>query len=355
MAITRATYCTREEVKQALDIKLTTRSDLLIDMAIEAASDSVDGLLHRVFYPTVATRYVDWPNFDYAYPSRVWLNDKELADVTANVPVVTTGGTAIPASQIFWEPVNYGPPFTYLELNRSTNAAFGVGPTPQRDISITGTFGYWTKTAPAGALAAAMTDTTGTVATVTNGSAAGVGDNILLGSERMLVVDKAMATTGQTQQSGLTTKSAADVTLGVTDGSKFFMYETLLLDSERVFVVDIAGNQLTVKRAWDGSTLAEHTSATIYALRQWTVTRGDLGTTAATHLIAAAIGRAVVPGLVRQLTQAEAEVAVVMGPAAYASVQGSGPGAQPRVGDGVPDVRDRCYARYGRKARQRAI
>lgn len=355
MAITRPTYATREEVKQALDIKLTTRSDLQVDMAIEAASDSVDGFLHRVFYPTIATKYFDWPNFQYAYPWRLWLDDKELADVTANVPVVTTGGTVIPAVQAFWEPINYGPPFTYLELDRSTTAAFGGGPTPQRDVAIAGTFGYWTKTATAGALAVAMSDTTSTTATVTNGAAAGVGDNVLIGTERMLVVDKAMVATGQTQQSGLTTANSADVTLGVTDGTKFSMYETLLLDSERLFVVDIAGNNLTVKRQWDGTVLATHTSATIYALRQWTVTRGDLGTPAATHLLAAAVNRAVVPGLVRQLTLAEAEVAVVMGQAAYAATQGDTPGAQSKIGTGVPDVRDRCYAQFGRKARIRAI
>jgi hypothetical protein len=355
MTVSRPTYVTREEVKQALDIKVTARSDLQIDMAIEAASDSVDGFLHRTFYPMIATRYIDWPNYQYAYPWKVYLDAAEIADATGNVPVVTTGGVVIPAGQIFWEPINYAPPYTYFELNRSTNAAFGVGPTPQRDVAITGTFGYWVKTTPAGTLAAAMTDTTGTIATVTNGAAAGVGDNILIGAERLLVTDKAMASTGQTQQSGLTSANNADVTLGVTDGTKYSMYETLLLDSERVLVVDIAGNAVTVKRAWDGTVLAAHTSATIYGLRQWTVTRGDLGTTAATHLTAAPIGRAVVPGLVRQLALAEAEVAAVLGQAAYATVQGSTPGAQTSIGSGVPDVRNRCYAKFGRKARSRAV
>lgn len=355
MAITRPTYATREEVQQALDIKLTARSNLQIDMAIEAASDSVDGFLHRVFYPTIATKYFDWPNFQGTYPWKLYFDAAELADVTVNVPVVTSGGNVIAAADVLWGPWNYAPPFTRMELSRATSATFGQGNTPQRDVAVTGTFGYWVKTASAGTLASAMTDTTGTVATVANGAAAGVGDNILIGTERMLLVDKAMVTTGQTQQSGLTSALNNDVTLGVTDGSKYFMYETLLLDSERVFVVDIAGNNLTVKRAWDGSVIAAHTSATIYALRQWTVTRGDLGTTAATHLISAPVNRAVVPGLVRQLTLAEAEVAAVLGQAAYATVQGSTPGAQTSIGSGVPDVRDRCYAQFGRKARIRAI
>jgi hypothetical protein len=242
-----------------------------------------------------------------------------------------------------------------MQLDRSTSSALGLGNTPQRDARITGVFGYWIKTAPAGTIAAAVADTTGTAVTVANGAAAGVGDTILIGTERMLLTDKRMVTTGQTQQSGLTTASTADVTLGVTDGTKYFPYETLLLDSERVYVVDVAGNNLTVKRAWDGSALAAHTGATIYGLRQWTVTLGDLGTTAATHLINAPVSVGVIPGLVRQLAQAEAEVAVVMGAAAYASVQGTGPGMQTRIGSGVPDVRDRCMAAFGRKARTRVV
>lgn len=355
MAVTRTTVCTREQVKAALDVKTTARSDAQVDAAIEAATDSVEGFLHRVFYPQTATRYWEWPNFQYAYPWRLWLDNKELADVTSNVPVVTSGGVVIPASACNFEPVNSGPPFTYLELRRDMSYGFGVGPTPQRDIAITGTYGYWTRTAPGGALAAAMTDTTGTAASVTNSAAVGVGDNILIGTERMIVTDKAMVSTSQTQQSGLTTAAVNDVALGVTDGTKYSQNELLLLDSERLLVVDIAGNILTVKRGWDGSVAAAHSGATIYAQRLLTVTRGDLGSTAATHLIGAAIARSVVPGLVNQLGTAESLVAVTLGPAAYATTQGSGAGKQSNVGAGVPDVRDRCYERFGRKARKRVV
>lgn len=61
MTISRPCYVTREQVKQALDVKAPARSDLQIDLAIQAASDSVEGLLHRVFYPQDMTRYFDWP------------------------------------------------------------------------------------------------------------------------------------------------------------------------------------------------------------------------------------------------------------------------------------------------------
>lgn len=354
MAVQRVCYTTRERVKAAVDVKWTARADGQIDDAIEAASDTIDGDMHRVFYPVYATRYFDWPNFQYAYPWRYWLDNKELADVTATVPVVTTGGVVIPTANLIWRPENSAPPYTYLELNRASNAGFGSGPTPQQDVAITGTYGYWVKTAPGGALAAALTDTTGTSVTVTNGAVVGVGNYTLIGSERMLVTDKAMVATGQSQQgSGCSTAAAKDNLLAVTDGSKFAPYETLLLDSERMQIVDIAGNNLTVRRAWDGTVLAAHTSAAIYAARLLTVTRGALGTTAATHSNAAAVSVGLVPGLIRQLATAYALVDVVQQGGAYAQSQGDGATQVTKIGQGLPALADKAYAAFGRKARTR--
>lgn len=364
MAVGRTTYATREDVKQSLDIKLTARMDAQVDQAVEAASDSIDGVMHRVFYPTIATRYIDWPNWQSAPPWKVYLDQAELADVTANVPVVTTGGasnpTVIPAANIFWGPYNYAPPYTWFELDRSTSSSFGLGSTPQRDIHIAGTFGYWIQTAPAGALAALMGDTTSTALSATNGAGAGVGDNILIDSERMLLTGKAMVTTGQTQQSGLTTTSLTDVALGVTDGTKYAVGETLLLDSERVYAVDIAGNVLTVLRGWDGTTVAAHSGATIYGLRQWTVTRGALGTTAATHSNGAAISKGTAPGLIRQLCIAEAASKIIRIQAGFPipaarradAVSQSMPGT---VSADLGDLWDRATTAFGRKARTRVV
>jgi len=358
MAITRPTYATREEVKQAADIKLSARNDQQVDRAIEAASDGIDGLTHRVFYTTFATRYFDWPNFQATYPWKIYLDANELADVTTTVPVVTTGGNSpqtIPAANALWGPWNYAPPFTRLELDRSTSSTFGLGDTPQRDVRITGMFGYQDTFAPAGALAANITDTTSTTVQITNGAAVGVGDVMMVGTERMLVTDKTMVSTGQTQQSGLTTAKTDDVTLGVTDGSKYFPNETLLLDSERVFATDVAGNNVTVKRAWDGTVLAAHSGATIYGLRQLTVVRGALGSTAATHANSAAVQIAVVPRLVKQLAIAEAVVDVAQQLGAYTTVQGDGASGITKIGQGLPDLRQRCYVQFGRKARQRTV
>lgn len=353
MAIQRACYTTRERVKTAVDLKWSARVDPQIDDAIEAASDAIEGDMNRVFYPTIATRYWDWPNFAYPYPWRLWLDQWELAAIPTSV---TSGGVAIPLSACNFEPINSGPPFRSLELRRDMNYGFGVGPTPQRDIAITGPFGYWTRTAPAGALAAAMTDTTGTSATVTNGALAGVGDNILVGAERMLVTDKAMVDTGQAQQgTGCSTAKASDNLLGVADGTKFSVGETLLLGSERMRVLDIAGNALSVYRAWDGTVLATHTAAEIYAARLLTVTRGALGTTAATHSNGAAVAVGLVPGLIRQLATAYALVDVANQSGAYAQSQGDGETKVTKIGQGIPALLSSAYAQFGRKARIRTI
>ncbi len=356
MSISTPCYATREDVKSALDVRQTARNDAQVDRAIEAASRAVEALCHRVFYPTYATRYVDWPNFQYAWPWRVWLDAAELADVTTTVPVVTSGGNVIPNANIFWGNPRYNPPFTYLELDRSSSSSFGQGSTPQRDVAITGTFGYSIDTRSGGTLAAAMSDTTSTSATVSDGSLIGVGDLLLVGTERLLVTGRANVTSTQTQQStGVSTASNADVTLAVTTGSAFHAGEVVQLDSERMLVLDVTGNNLTVKRAWDGSTLATHSGATVYVSRLLTVVRGAQGTTAATHLSAAAVSVHAVPSLVRQLAVAEAVTMLTQEAAAYAGTQGSGQGAQKNVGAGLPSLREQTLAQYGRKVRQRVI
>lgn len=57
--ISRVCYCTREDVKNALDIKETARNDDQIDRAIEGATDTIEDDLNRKFYPEVDTRYFD--------------------------------------------------------------------------------------------------------------------------------------------------------------------------------------------------------------------------------------------------------------------------------------------------------
>lgn len=264
MAVYRPCYATRQDVKSALDIALTADYDAQVDSAIQAAAEDVDRLTHRRFYNVIETHRWDWPNFQGAYPWRLWFDAAELADTTVNVPVVTSGGNVISNSDIFWGPWNYSPPFRFMELNRATSASFGQGDTPQQDVAIAGTFGYWTRTRAAGSLAAAVSSTTAATITVTDSSVVGVGDVITIDSESMLVQDCALADTGQQQTgSGVSTASDADVSLTVGTGSDLHTGELVQLDSEFMLITSIAGNVCTVERAVNGSVLATHDDAEV--------------------------------------------------------------------------------------------
>lgn len=343
-------YCSREDVKGAVESAETARNDRQVDRAIESASRSIEGLLRRRFYPQVATRFFDWPNRSSSRPWRLWLEQHELVSVTT----LTAGGTVIAASDFFLEPRNSGPPFTHIEIDLSTAAAFASGGTHQRAIEIAGVFGYSADDEPAGSLAEAL-DVSETAVDVTDSALIGVGHIVKVDDERMIVTGKSMLDTAQ-NTGGALTASMSDVTVAVTTGSAYHVGETILVDSERMLIVDIAGNNLTVKRAWDGSVLAAHNSgADIYAPRTLTVTRGALGTTAATHTDATAITRHAVPGLVQDLCVAEALNALQQETSAYAREVGSGENAREASGRGLRDIRAAAVAQYGRRVRKRAV
>lgn len=350
--LTEPVYVTREAVKRALDIKATARGDAEVDEAIESASRSAEGFLHRPhFYPLVATRYFDWPNRQSPKSWRLWLDDSELISATA----VTSGGTIIDSADYNLEPNRNGPPYNRLEIKTSSSATFGGGSTPQRDVTVVGLWGYTNSTAAAGTTAEALDAAEAGVDVDGLASAAiGVGSVIQIDDERLLVTDRAQLTTGQTLQTPLTALNSNE-TVVVTTGSEFSVGEVLLLDSERMLIVDVAGNSLTVKRAWDGSTLAAHTGSTIYAQRTLTVIRAALGTTATTHSSAAAIWLWTPPSLLRQLVKAEALNDLLQGRSGYARTVGSGESEREASGQGLEDIRTRAFKALGRKGRTRVV
>lgn len=351
--VTRVCYASREQVKAALDVAASAFADTRVDRAIETSSDDVDGLCHRRFWPWQGTRYFDWPDRQSPTPWRLWLDDNELVSVSA----LTAGGTAIGPADYFLRRSDRRdePPYTHIEINLASQSAFSTGTTWQRAVAVTGVWaGCDTATTPAGATAEVL-DASETAVDVTDSSAAGVGDLIAVDAERMLVTGKSMLTTGQALQSPALTASAANVTLNVTTGSAYAVGETILLDSERMLIQDIAGNALTVRRAYDGSVLAAHTGSTIYAPRTLTVVRGFGGTTAATHLTAAPLARHAPPGLVRDLGLAYALNQFEQEAAGYARTAGAGDRLMEMLGRGVKQIEADCYQRFGRKARIRAV
>lgn len=339
-------YCRREDVKDALDSKETARTNRQIDRAVESASRAVEGLLRRRFYPKLATRYFDWPNFQSAPPWRLWLDGNELISLTT----LSSGGAAISASDYLLRRADDldEPPYDQIQLDRSATAAFGGGSTPQQDIAVTGLWGYSNDEEEVGSLSGSLAASTSATASITWATAdIGVGDILRIDSERMIVTGRSMVDSGQNLGTALTA-SKANTTVDVSTASAFALDEILLIDSERMRVVDISGD-LTVIRAWDGSTLAAHSlGADIYTLTGIELDRAQLGTSIAAHSSSAVIYRWTPPGLVKDLCVAEALNQVLSEQAGYARTVGSGESERNASGAGLRDLRELARAEFGR-------
>lgn len=344
-------YARREDVKIALDVKMTARSDFLVDRAIAAASRNLDGgrniggLLKRRFYPETATREVDWPTRDQG---SWWIrlpHGWELISLTS----MTVGGVAVATGDVKLYPLD-GPPYHQIQILLSSSVSFDSGDTHQGNALITGPWGYDDVSEPAGTLAAALSTATATTVTVTDGSTVGVGDVIRAGTERMIVTGRGVSVdTGQNTTGALDAKASTDA-VPVGSGAAFSIGEVITVDTERMLIVDVIGNTLSVKRAWDGTTLAAHsTNADVYASRVVTVERGSLGTTAATHSGGAALTRLVIPAPVRELCEDEAVGELLGKPHGHSRTVGSGENEREASGRGLAQKRKDVYASHGRK------
>jgi len=347
-------YATREEIKAELDVKETARSNARIDRALADATEAVHGLTHRVFYPVLDTRKSDWPPRSGATPWILRLDANELISVTT----LTSGGTSIDSGDYLLRRADdkAEPPYTRIEINLGSNASFGGGDTYQQDIVITGLFGYRNDETPAGTTVEALdASETGADVDAAASAAVGVGSLLRIDDERVIVTGRSMLDTGQTLGADLTNQNNS-VVVAVASGAAFAAGEVILIDGERMLVDEIAGNNLLVRRAWDGSPIAPHTTGTtVYAPRTLTVERGALGTTPASHTSGTAVARWDAPGSIRQLCLAEALTDLLQGRSGYARTAGSGENERETSGKGLADLRARVYTSHGRKARMRSV
>lgn len=351
-------YSTQEKVRLSLEVSHSARADRLIKSKIDAASFGVESLTHRRFYPELKTVRYDYPNRQYNPPWRLSLGDNEL--VTKDSLILRSGSVIIDNADVLLRRADGKdePPYTFLELDTDSNATFGEGSTWQQDIQITGLFGYkydWRDAS--GELAAGIDASVTTVDINPINGYLGVetGSLLRVGTEQMITVDRrSIDTTVDT--AGTLDANMGDTLLAVTNGAAFAIDEIILVDAERLRIVDIAGNNLIVERAFDGTVLADHLSgASIFALRRFTVQRGVLGSTAAAHNSGDDASVFVYPGLVEELATAEAIVMLEQATGAYAATRGSGESGSNPSGEALPDLRDRCYVAHGRKLRVSAI
>lgn len=343
-------YCTREEVKDALDFKESARANVALDRAIQGARDAVDSLCNRTFVPVVATKFFDWPDVNSPKPWRLWLDESEVISVTQLV----SGGSLVSPSLYLLEPNREGPPFDRIEINRAGTATFNTGLTPQQNIALTGVFGFDLAQAPAGNIVGSLTSSQ-TSFPVTDSSALGVHDLLTIEAERMIVTGKSMLSTGQTLSADIAA-SANVVIIPTSSSTTAVEGETIMIDAEKMKVTERAGNSLIVKRAVDGSVLAAHANgAQVFAPRTVTVARGALGTGAATHGADVAITRQDWPSAIRQLAVAESVAAFLQEAAGMARTSGSGDNEFEVSGKSLAALRRNVYASFGRKARKFAV
>ena len=301
--------------------------DSLILRNIKAATEHIENILGRRFIPQTATKLYRWPSPNGYGGYTLRLPDDDLLAISTGgltTKAQDTTPTTIAATDFFLEPVN-DPPYTRIEIDLSSSAAFEPGDTPQRSISVLGRWAYCEDTVAAGALAEAD-DGSETALDVSDSSLIDVGDTILIGTEAMFVSGKSLASTTATNSAALTA-TMNNTTIAVDLGTKVKVGEVITIDSERMLVESISANNLAVKRAYDGSTLASHLiTQTIYAPRTLTVVRAVNGTTAAAHNDGTAISKYAPPGDIEEYCRARAIFHHEAGKAGWSGVVGSAEG-----------------------------
>lgn len=350
-------YATREQVMGSLEASSSTHVASLVDAKLEAASRRVESVLHRRFYPERRTLLMDWPNPSSPVPSELWLNSNEIISLES----LTAGGEPIDTANVFLRRYDdlSEPPYSVLQLNLASSAAFHSGLTTQQALAIVGEFGFSSTDLSYvdGQIQDGIADdsTVFNIKPIDGQYAVGVGSLLVAGTERLIVTGRQLGDSGATITADLG-NSRADSVVSISDGSIFAVGEMILIDGERMRVNDIAGNSLVVTRSFSGSALATHSSGTtVYAYHRCVVRRGVLGTTAAAHNAGTLVHAHRYPGLVNELCVAETVVLLEQNSSAYARTVGSGDNQRESAGQGLEDVRRQAYAAYGRMQRSSAV
>ena len=291
-------YTTRERFKVAANIS-GSQFNPVIDRVIEAASRDVDRWTRRHFLPKTQTRLYRWPQRRPGLANVLWLDQDLLSVSTLQTQAQNTSPTTISSADYFLEPNNPEPDgntrYNRIEIDLSSTAAFESGNTPQRSISVAGSWGWGNTTASAGTVDdSGGISSSDTALIVSDASTIDVGDTLLIDSEQIFVADRAFAARGSILLNMGSNLAATNATVTVTlDGSHGIVAgEIIRLDSEQMYVVSVSTNDLTVIRAWDGSVLAAHNDdVACHVNRTLTIERGLNGTTAASHSDSASITR----------------------------------------------------------------
>ncbi len=337
-------YISREAIKLAVGIEGSARNRV-IDSHAEAASREADNLTHRHFIPLTETRNYPWPTRDGRATWWIPLDEDLLS-----VDTLTKEGDDVTAiTDFFLEPQGLGPPYHRIEINLAGTAFFSSKDTHQRQIRVTGSWAYGNATKAAATVTSGLASSASATSMVcANASLIDVGDTLLIESEQIFVSERSTFDSA-TNTNGALTKNKAETTVPVGDGTKVLAGEIILIEAERMFVESISSNDLTVIRAYDGSTLAAHdTAKDVYIFRTLTIVRGVNGTTAATHANAKAVAVYVPPADIVALCKALAIAYYHAEKGGWTGTVGSGEGTVQVSQSGLNKLRDRVQRQYRR-------
>jgi len=285
-------YTSRESVKRALNINGIAR-DTFIDESIEAMSREIDRWTRRIFIPKTQTRLYEWPARQSTRGYILWLDFDLLSITTLQTKAQDSSPTTIASTDYFLEPNNDGPPYDRIEIDLSSTAAWESGDTPQRSISVAGSWGYSDNTRSVGTVSSGLANSAAATALVcSDASVIDVGDTLLIESEQTFVSERAFADLAKNMNDASITASVANNSLTGESGHGVLAGETIRLDDEEMFVESVSGTTIVVARQYNGTLLASHATAVdIFINRTLTIERAVNGTTAVTHADATAISK----------------------------------------------------------------
>ena len=284
-------YTSRESVKRALGISGIAR-DRFIDESIEAMSREIERWCHdRIFIPKTQTRLFEWPARQSTRGHILWLDFDLISITTLQTKAQDSSPTTIASTDYFLEPNNDGPPYDRIEIDLSSSAAWEAGATPQRSISVLGLWGYSNNTRGRGIIDdSGGISASDTALIVSDSGLIEVGDTLLIESEQIFVNERSFADLAKNMNDSSITASVANNSLTGESSHGVLAGETIRLDDEEMFVESVSGTTIVVTRAYNGTLLVTHTTATdIFINRTLTIERALNGTTAATHADAVAI------------------------------------------------------------------
>ena len=344
-------YAGVEAMKRRCAIVGTDRDAQVLDH-LNAASRAFERDSLRRFFPVTAVNLYRWPPYQIQPSWSIWVDDDLLAVTSLQTAVTGAGASPVTLAHFYLEPQQFGPPYSRIEVDLSTQDVFQSGPTPQRSLSIAGRWGYCENTIAAGTLQ----DGSGINASVTtllcsDASLIDQGDVLLIDSEAIYVSGRAQADTGATLAQNIDTQKGT-VIVPVSDGTKVNAGELIQIDAETMYVASVVGNNVNLLaqgRGYDGSVTASHlTGAHVYAPRTLSIVRGVNGTTAATHANAAPIVKYQAPADVRRQVIGDAVAAYAQEEAQYGRTVGAGDMAVEFTGKKLEDMRLEVLERYER-------